>query len=87
MKKPVARIVFEHFRDEFVITADAPVQVLVVDHTWPNHPRQTLHRPSVQSEEVRREFEQLREKKNRSKRCPACKHSIPLCVCQRVDEE
>jgi hypothetical protein len=81
-RKPVARIVFENYRDEFVIIADAPVEVLVVDHAWPHQPRRTLHRPSVQREEVRRKFEKLSEK-----RCPACKHSIPLCTCQRVDEE
>ena len=86
-RKAVARIVFENYRDEFVITADAPVEVLVVDHTWPEQPRRAIHRPSVRSEEVRREFEKLREKKNHGKRCPACKHSIPLCICQRVDEE
>jgi hypothetical protein len=85
----VARVVFENYRDEFVITADAPVEVLVVDHTWPDRdePRRTLHHPPVRSEEVRRKFEKLREKESRSKRCPACKHSIPLCICQRVDEE
>jgi len=81
-RKPVAHIVFENYRDEFVITADAPVEVLVVDHTWPDQPRRSFHRPSVRSEEIRREFEKLHEK-----RCPACKHSIPLCICQRVDEE
>jgi hypothetical protein len=81
-RKPVARIVFENYRDEFVITADAPVEVLVVDHTWPEQPRRVLHRPCVRSADVAREFEKPREK-----RCPACKHSIPLCVCQRVDEE
>ena len=86
-RKPVARIVFENYRDEFVITADAPVEVLVVDHTWPDQPRRVLQRPCVQPAAVAREFEKLREKKNRSKRCPACKHSIPLCICQRVDEE
>jgi hypothetical protein len=79
-RKPVARIVFENHRDEFVITADAPVEVLVVDHTWDrDEPRRVLHRPAVRRTEVRREFEKLR--------CPACKHSIPLCICQRVDEE
>jgi hypothetical protein len=86
-RKPVARIVFENYRDEFVIIADAHVEVLVVDHTWPDQPRRVLHRPSVQPAAVTREFEKLREKKNRSNRCPACKHLIPLCTCQRVDEE
>ena len=88
-RKPVARIVFENYRDEFVIIANAPVEVLVVDHTWPDRdePRRVLHRPSVQPAGVTREFEKLREKKNHGKRCPACKHSIPLCICQRVDEE
>jgi hypothetical protein len=82
-RKPVARIVFENFRDEFVITADAPVEVLVVDHTWEgDEPRRVLHRPCVQRVGVTREFEKLHEK-----RCPACKHSIALCICQRVDED
>ena len=81
-RKPVARIVFENYRDEFVITADAPVEVLVVDHTWPDQPRRVLHRPLVQPVNVTQEFEKLHEK-----RCPACKHSIPLCICQRVNEE
>jgi len=87
-RRPVARIVVENHRDEYVIIADAPVEVLVVDHTWESDkPRRTLHRPPVQREEVRREFEKLREKKSHGKRCPACKHSIALCICQRVDEE
>ena len=87
-RKPVARIVFENYRDEFVIIADAPVEVLVVDHTWEgDKPRRMLHRPSVRHAQVTREFEKLREKKNHNKRCPACKHSIPFCICQRVDEE
>jgi hypothetical protein len=81
-RKPVARIVFENYRDEFVITADAPVEVLVVDHTWEHDgPRRVLHHPPVCCADVTREFEKLREK-----RCPACKHSISLCICQRVDE-
>jgi hypothetical protein len=87
-RKPVARIVFENYRDEFVIMADAPVEVLVVDHTWESDkPRRVLHRPCVQPMGVTRAFEKLREKKSHGKRCPACKHSIPLCICQRVDEE
>jgi len=82
-RKPVARIVFENYRDEFVITADAPVDVLVLDHTWDrDEPRRSFHRPTVRHADVAREFEKLREK-----RCPACKHSIALCICQRVDEE
>lgn len=76
MKKPVARIVFENYRDEFVIISDALVEVLVVDHTLDN-PRRTLHRPFVRQKDVAKEF---------GKRCPACKHSIALCICQRVDE-
>ena len=81
-RKSVARIVFENHRDEFAIMADAPVDVLVVDHTWPEKPRRVLHRPSIRPADVTREFAKLREN-----RCPACKHSIPLCTCQRVDEE
>lgn len=81
-RKPVARIVFENYRDEFVITADAPVEVLVVDHTWESDkPRRTRHRPCVRSADVAKEFAKPRD------RCPACKHSIPLCTCQRMDEE
>jgi hypothetical protein len=60
MKKPVARIVFEHYRDEFVIIADAAVEVLVVDHTWPDQPRRVLHRPCVQPAGVTKEFAKLR---------------------------
>ena len=61
-RKPVARIVFENYRDEFVITADAPVEVLVVDHTWEHDgPRRVLHRPCVQPVDVTREFEKLHE--------------------------
>jgi len=85
-RNPVARIVFENHRDEYVITADAPVEVLVVDHTWPDQPRRVLRHPLVCCADVTREFEKLREKKNHGKRCPACKHSIALCICQRVDE-
>jgi hypothetical protein len=76
MKKPAARIVFEQYRDEFVITADAPVQVLVIDHTWPDKPRRVLHHPVVSRKDVDKEF---------GKRCPACKHAIALCTCQRID--
>jgi hypothetical protein len=78
-RKPVAHIVFENYRNEFVITADAPVEVLVVDHSWDRgEPRRTIHHPVIQRKTVSREFDKLR--------CPACKHSTALCICQRVDE-
>jgi hypothetical protein len=75
-KKPSARIVFEQHRDEYAIMSDVPVEVLVVDHTWPDGPRRVLNRPVVRAKDVEKEF---------SKRCPACKHSIALCICQRVE--
>jgi hypothetical protein len=76
-RKPVARVVLEHYRDEYVITADAPVEVLVIDHTWPDKPHRTLHHPPVSRNTVDKEF---------GKRCPACKHSTALCICQRIDK-
>jgi hypothetical protein len=77
-RKPVARIVFEQYRDEYVITADAPVDVLVIDHTWPDKPHRVLHHPAVSRNTVDKQFSELR------KRCPACKHSTALCICQRI---
>ena len=57
-RKPVAHIVFENHRDEFVIIADAPVEVLVVDHAWPDRdePRHVLVKPTVRPAEVERQF-------------------------------
>jgi hypothetical protein len=64
MKKPVARIVFENFRDEFVITSDACVQVLVVDHTWPDcdEPHRVLHRPTIRPNEVEQQFKSTKRR-------------------------
>jgi len=64
MKKPVARIVFENYRDEFVITADACVQVLVVDHTWPDceKPHCVLHRATIRPNEVEQQFKLTRRR-------------------------
>ena len=68
------RIILTINAKEVSAKSDMPAEIIVQDDRMPEEPKKLLLRTTIDHAAIEHEF---------SKLCPACRHFVTLCNCQR----